>query len=127
MFRHLRLANQGADFIARWGTAVGLMIGAYTWLASALPWFGELQFVEMVALAIPAALVTLLAVTASAALYRYFKAPISAAPTAHTIPYNDAELRETVDGTTEVLGAIAQDARNLSERLGALEASLAEK
>lgn len=96
MLKWLSKADTGADVFVRWAAVVGLMIAGYTWLASKLPWFGQIGLAEMVAIAIPAALVTLLAVTGSLALYRYFRPLGGAASSLATLSYDDSELRTMV-------------------------------
>ena len=125
MLKWLSKADTGADVVVRWATIIGLMVGGYTWLASKLPWFGEIGLAEMIAIAIPAALVTLLAVTASLALYRYFR-PLSPSGSQYgpSLPlqgYDDSAIRHEIveirSGLDETKAHLAQTGRDIAETL----------
>ncbi|MEA3012863.1 MAG: hypothetical protein QOD42_1408 [Sphingomonadales bacterium] len=116
MVKWLPKADTRADAVLRWSGIYTLMTGAYTWLAGLLPWFGPLSLAEKIAIAIPAALVTSLAVTSSLALYRYFRPLSRPSPT----PGEAADAVVTALGET-----VSSNYRKARERLDKLETQYA--
>jgi hypothetical protein len=134
MFKWLAKADTGADAVLRWTGIIGLMAGGYTLLVSRLPWFGQLTLPEMIAIAIPAVLVTLLAVTGSLALYRYFR-PLTR-PSPITVEYDDTEIRTKAieadtrsraaeEAATALSETVSSNYRKARERLDKLETQYA--
>jgi hypothetical protein len=111
------------------GTWLAILTALFAGAGKLIPeWFGLLTWPQLVLVAFGAALATLflLAVIAfligaGGALFRRYK-PLSGdviEPVART--YDDTDLRNKVDSSTEVLAAFARDAKAIDQRLGALE------
>jgi hypothetical protein len=132
-------ANRGAEVIVRWASLVAIMIGAYTWLATKLSWFAQLSIFEQIAIAIPATLVTLLALSGSAALYRYFR-PLPSPSGGRAgeeqenmselekrlarLEHNHGNLRDKYIEAEQAGGLSPYDDRGLEHRISALEGQL---
>lgn len=114
MVKWLPKADTRADAVLRWSGIYALMTSGYAWLAGLLPWFGPLSLPEKIAIAIPAALVTLLAVTASLALFRYFR------PLSHPSPVDGPTPTASYDDSA-LLAGLAALGNDLDALKGAIQ------
>ncbi len=106
MLKQFSRADKITDVAVRWWGAWILLSGAYTWLASRMTFLGTLNWAELAGVGIAAALMTLLAITASLALFRVFR-PIA--------PYQSSVDDRVDAGNESDIAEIKEWSRSISE------------
>ena len=104
------------------------VLSAVGWVVQQMipQWFGTLTLPQQMLVAFGAALGLTLTLAIILALvgygFRKFRPmPMPEPPSEQPPPYDDTELREKVESSTEILAALSQDAQKLNSRLAELE------
>lgn len=112
MLRYFSKADRALDVIIRWGGLVTVLAAGYAWLANNMPIMRSLNWAEFVGLGVILALLTLLSITASLALFRRFRPLPVVAALDYVAPvreaYDDADLRRQIAGLSEQLAELKQ-------------------